>query len=254
MFTMSLNTLKMYDGSDVTCIIPARIASTRFPGKLLKFLGKHTVLEHTYNSALLFKGFKDVVIASGDSDITQYCQAKKLQYIDCFGDFNSGSERVLFAAKTLGARGRIVNLQADQPFIESSDLSLLVNNSRSGGISTLIKPINNLDSIQGEQPVFATINSNNRIITFSRQKIPAGHSLFNYNLHIGIYLYSEKVLSDVNIFHNCLWSKSEKLEQLEFLCRGISFTGIESTNTHYEINTEKDLNYALNFKVSREIL
>jgi 3-deoxy-manno-octulosonate cytidylyltransferase (CMP-KDO synthetase) len=244
----------MYNHSEVTCIIPARIASTRFPGKLLKLLGEHTVLEHTYNSAKLFNGFQDVVIASGDSEISDYCRYKNLQYIDCFGDFNSGSERVLHAAQILGVKGRVVNLQADQPFIEKSDLSLLVNNSRSKGISTIIKPINSLDAIQGEQPVFTTIDSNNNILTFSRQKIPSGHSLFKYNLHIGIYLYSTEVLFDINIFHNCPWSSFEKLEQLEFLCRGVRFTAIESTSAYYEINTERDLINANNYKSSREFL
>ena len=79
---------------EVTCLIPARYDSSRLPGKLLSSLGTKTVLETVYWAAVNSGLFSSVIIASGDKKISDYCKSQKLSFLECFGNFESGSERI----------------------------------------------------------------------------------------------------------------------------------------------------------------
>jgi CMP-2-keto-3-deoxyoctulosonic acid synthetase len=131
-------------------------------------------------------------------------------------------------------------------------MKLLIANYNPIGISTLIKSATSPISVDNDHPVYVTLNKAKKIITFSRREIPAGHTNNLYYHHIGVYLFSEKILSNKSIFHNCPWAKSELLEQLEFICNGIDFIGVDTESEHYEINTENDLNRAHNFLLTKD--
>jgi 3-deoxy-manno-octulosonate cytidylyltransferase (CMP-KDO synthetase) len=226
---------------EVTCLIPARYDSSRLPGKLLASLGAKTVLENVYWAAVNSGLFSSVIIASGDKKISDYCKSQKLSYLECFENFESGSERIIWAAKKLKLNGWIVNLQGDQPFITNEDLKSLLLKHDLQSVTTLIVPIpKGID----DGPVRATVNDNGEIVTFSRARIPSGHSLFNVNIHVGVYLYPESIWQQKNLFHDCPWSIQESLEQLNLICRGIKFLAAISNSQSIEINTHADLEQA----------
>jgi 3-deoxy-manno-octulosonate cytidylyltransferase (CMP-KDO synthetase) len=235
----------------VTCIIPARFDSSRFPGKLLQPLNSSEVLGMTYSRAVRSNLFRQVIIASGDIKISEYCRERSFDYVETYGNYANGSERVFDAARILQVQDDVVNLQGDQPLFNLEDLKLLLNaNVPSSTVRTLIYPVRNALDNLGSNPVHATLNLRNEIITFSRCKIPAGHSTYELFFHIGIYLYTSSILMQVareRVFHDCPWSQTEALEQLNFLCRGVKIHGIFAQNLVPEINTKQDLLDARNY-------
>jgi 3-deoxy-manno-octulosonate cytidylyltransferase (CMP-KDO synthetase) len=231
----------MISKDQVTCFIPARFNSSRLPGKLLHTLGKSTVIENVYNVAVSSDLFNEVFIVSGDKKISDYCRLRGLNYIECLEDFNSGSERVISAAKKLKLSNWIVNLQGDQPFTTFNDFKSLLSLSHAQAATTLIVPRTN-DTSHGS--VYVSINDKSEIVTFSRRNIPSGHSKFMYHTHIGLYLYPKYVWGQTNLFHNCPWSITESLEQLNLICKGIKILAATSIRNRIEINTQYDLDLA----------
>ena len=226
---------------EVTCLIPARYDSSRLPGKLLSSLGTKTVLENVYWAAVNSGLFSSVIIASGDKRISDYCKSQELNYLECFGNFESGSERIIWAAKKLKLHGWIVNLQGDQPFITNENLNSLLSKHDLQSVTTLIVPTpKGID----DGAVRATVNSNGEIVTFSRASIPSGHSSFAVNIHVGIYLYPQPIWQQKNLFHDCPWSIQESLEQLNLICKGVKFLAAISNSQNIEINTHADLEQA----------
>ena len=236
----------------VTCIIPARFESSRFLGKLLQPLNGIEVLGMTYLRAVDSGLFTQVIIASGDELISDYCERNNFKFSETYGEYSNGSERVIAAAQNLGIQDDLVNLQADQPLFEAGDLKkLLDQEAESSSVKTLVYPVKDIFIETGSNPVHATLNANSEIITFSRCKIPAGHSNLKHFFHIGIYFYpidALKRISSEKVFHDCNWSKLESLEQLNLLCSGIKMIGVIANKLVPEINTQEDL------KVAREYL
>ncbi len=234
----------------VHCIIPARIASSRFPGKLLAKLGSSTVLFSTYQRAKDTKIFESVTVAAGDSTVYNYCENNGISCIQAYNDFPNGSERVIWAATKLDLSGPVVNVQADQPLFNQMDLLRLTElGSRNDTLATLLHPISKENLNPALNPVYATANRENRILTFSRLNVPSGHSKIDHLLHVGIYFFPEffwKNASTQEVFHDCQWSKNENLEQLNLICAGLFMAGVEASSFPPEINTHEDL-LAANF-------
>lgn len=227
------------------CIIPARYGSTRFPGKLLKKLDESEVLLHTYRRAIETNAFSRVLVSAGDEQIREYCSKHGLEYIESFEEFNSGSERVIGTARKLGIKEDVVNLQADQPFIGSTELINLVKRGvELNEICTLMFPEEKAETNHGENPVFISIDLMGRIATFSRARIPSGHHTSARIIHIGVYFFPFSSWRHKNLFHVCPWVNTEKLEQLSILCSGEGIYGVIAENLWPEINTLNDLNSA----------
>lgn len=232
----------------VHCIIPARFDSSRFPGKLLAKLGTSTVLNSTYSKAVGSKIFDSVIVAAGDQAIFDFCVEAEINCIKAFDEFLNGSERVIWAATELKLRGPVVNVQADQPLFNQPDLRRLTEvGSVTDNVATLVHPISKSKLNPLVKPVYVTTNRENKILTFSRLNIPSGHSEIDYLLHIGIYYFPEdfwKNALNMNVFHDCKWSRTENLEQLNLLCSGFEIMGVEAHDFPPEINTLEDLQLA----------
>lgn len=232
----------------VHCIIPARFDSSRFPGKLLAKLGKDIVLNSTYSKAVASKIFDSVIVAAGDQAIFDFCGEHEIKCIKAFDEFLNGSERVIWTANELKLKGPVVNVQADQPLFNQLDLGRLVGvGLLTGNIATLLYPISKTQLNPLVKPVYATTNRENKILTFSRLNIPSGHSEIDFLLHIGIYYFPEDFWRNalkMNAFHNCNWSRTESLEQLNLLCSGFEIIGVEAHEFPPEINTLEDLQLA----------
>jgi 3-deoxy-manno-octulosonate cytidylyltransferase (CMP-KDO synthetase) len=235
----------------VHCIIPARFASSRFPGKLLAQLGTGTVLNSTYSKAVGSKIFDSVIVAAGDQTIFDFCMEREIECIKAFNEFPNGSERVIWAATELKLSGPVVNVQADQPLFNHLDLRRLTEvGLLTDSLATLLHPISKNQLNPLVKPVYATTNREHKILTFSRLNIPSGHSEIDFLLHIGIYYFPEnfwKNALNMNAFHNCKWSRTENLEQLNLLCSGLEITGVEAHDFPPEINTLEDLHLANTF-------
>ena len=237
-------------------IIPARYASTRFPGKPLAVLGGKTVIQRVYEqvSSLL----DEVYVATDDERIFQAVGAFGGRAIMTRSDHKSGTDRIEEAAEKIGAEADvIINVQGDEPFIQPTQIRTLMQlfDVPETQIGTLGKPFESIDAI--ENPNSPKIVTDNRgfALYFSRSPIPyvrgkeRNEWLASYPFlkHLGIYAYRREVLREVTQLPQGRLEKAESLEQLRWLENGyrirVGLTDVETVG----IDTPEDLKRAEQF-------
>ncbi len=109
-------------------LIPARMASTRFPNKPLYLLNRKAMIHHVYDRAKQCPSLDEVHICSGDKEIWEYCQTNDISYIPTFKEHASGTDRIYEAVKTLDLTPNdlILNIQGDMPYIPENALRVLL--------------------------------------------------------------------------------------------------------------------------------
>lgn len=237
-------------------IIPARFASTRFPGKPLALINNKPMIQHVYEQSK--KVFDNVFVATDDNRIADAVKEFGGEFILTRDDHQSGTDRVFEAAQKAKENGIefdvVVNIQGDEPFIQPMQLSLLKDcfNDNLVEIATLIKAIDNADDLfdVNKPKVITTLNGN--AIYFSRQTIPfiRGEEKDNWNSkhkffkHIGLYAYTFKALEKISSLSQSSLEIAESLEQNRWLENGVfiktAITDIETIG----IDTPEDLEKA----------
>lgn len=239
-----------------TAIIPARYASTRFPGKPLAVLGGKTVIQRVYEqvSSLL----DEVYVATDDERIFQTVEAFGGRAVMTRTDHKSGTDRIEEAAEKIGSQADvIINVQGDEPFIQPSQIKTLMQlfDAPETQIGTLGKRFENIEGV--ENPNSPKIVTDNRgfALYFSRSPIPfvrgkeRSEWLANYPFlkHLGIYAYRREVLREVTQLPQGNLEKAESLEQLRWLENGyrirVGLTDVETVG----IDTPEDLKRAEEF-------
>ena len=237
-------------------IIPARYASTRFPGKPLAVLGGKTVIQRVYEqvSSLL----DEVYVATDDERIFQAVEAFGGRAVMTRTDHKSGTDRIEEAAEKIGSQADvIINVQGDEPFIQPSQIKTLMQlfDAPETQIGTLGKRFENIEGV--ENPNSPKIVTDNRgfALYFSRSPIPfvrgkeRSEWLANYPFlkHLGIYAYRREVLREVTQLPQGNLEKAESLEQLRWLENGyrirVGLTDVETVG----IDTPEDLKRAEEF-------
>ena len=237
-------------------IIPARYASTRFPGKPLAVLGGKTVIQRVYEqvSSLL----DEVYVATDDERIFQAVEAFGGRAVMTRSDHKSGTDRIEEAAEKIGSQADvIINVQGDEPFIQPSQIKTLMQlfDAPETQIGTLGKRFENIEGV--ENPNSPKIVTDNRgfALYFSRSPIPfvrgkeRSEWLANYPFlkHLGIYAYRREVLREVTQLPQGNLEKAESLEQLRWLENGyrirVGLTDVETVG----IDTPEDLKRAEEF-------
>ena len=234
-------------------IIPARYASTRFPGKPLAVLGGKTVIQRVYEqvSSLL----DEVYVATDDERIFQAVEAFGGRAVMTRTDHKSGTDRIEEAAEKIGSDADvIINVQGDEPFIQPSQIETLMHlfDAPETQIGTLGK---RFETIEGaENPNSPKIVTDNRgfALYFSRSPIPFVRGIdrnqwleaYPFLKHLGIYAYRREVLREVTQLPQGNLEKAESLEQLRWLENGyrirVGLTDVETVG----IDTPEDLKKA----------
>ncbi len=241
-------------------IIPARYASTRFPGKPLAILGGKTVIQRVYEQASSV--LEETYVATDDERIFQAVEQFGGRVVMTRTDHKSGTDRIEEAAEKIGTDADvIINVQGDEPFIQPSQIETLMRlfDNPTTQIGTLGK---RFDSIE------ATLNPNSpKIVTdlqgfalyFSRSIIPfvrgkdQAEWLKSYPFvkHLGLYAYRREVLREVTQLPQSPLELAESLEQLRWLENGyrirVGLTDVETVG----IDTPEDLARAEEFLKSR---
>ena len=239
-----------------TAIIPARYASTRFPGKPLAVLGGKTVIQRVYEqvSSLL----DEVYVATDDERIFQTVEAFGGRAVMTRTDHKSGTDRIEEAAEKIGSQADvIINVQGDEPFIQPSQIKTLMQlfDASETQIGTLGKRFENIEGV--ENPNSPKIVTDNRgfALYFSRSVIPYVRGQesatwlehFPYLKHLGVYAYRRQVLHEVTQLPQSPLEKAESLEQLRWLENGyrirVGLTNVETVG----IDTPEDLQRAEDF-------
>ena len=229
-------------------IIPARYASTRFPGKPLAILGGKTVIQRVYEqvSTLL----DEVYVATDDERIFQCVEAFGGRAVMTRSDHKSGTDRIQEAATKIGTDADvIINVQGDEPFIET--LMHLFDDPQTQ-IGTLGKPFESIEAIENPNSPKIVVDNRGFALYFSRSVIPyirgkernEWFGEYPFLKHLGIYAYRREVLAEVTQLPQSSLEKAESQEQLRWLQNGyrirVGLTDVETVG----IDTPEDLQRA----------
>jgi 3-deoxy-manno-octulosonate cytidylyltransferase (CMP-KDO synthetase) len=214
--------------SEVTAIIPARWASTRFPGKpLVKLRGKPLV-QHVWERAQRAKSVDRVIVATDDMRIAEAAFDFGAEVALTSSKHPTGTDRLAEVASKLKSSAIILNVQGDEPDIAPSTIDRLVRALQDDpklGMVTAANPISTAADIGNPNVVKVVTDLAGRALYFSRSVIPHdrdGRGEIKYLRHQGIYGYRRKVLLDFVKWKPTPLEKAEKLEQLRALENGVS--------------------------------
>jgi 3-deoxy-manno-octulosonate cytidylyltransferase (CMP-KDO synthetase) len=234
-------------------IIPARYASTRFPGKPLAVLGRKTVIQRVYEqvSSVLSEAY----VATDDERIFATVERFGGRAVMTRTDHKSGTDRIQEAVEKIGTQADvIINVQGDEPFIQPSQIETLMHlfDDPDTQIGTLGKPFDSMEAVENPNSPKIVTDVRGFALYFSRSVIPyirdTTHlSPLNTHLyikHLGIYAYRREVLADVTRLPQSSLEKAESLEQLRWLQNGyrirVGLTNVETVG----IDTPEDLQRA----------
>ena len=237
-------------------IIPARYASTRFPGKPLAMLGGMTMIERVYRQVSLV--LDRVVVATDDDRIMEAVEAFGGHAVMTSAEHRSGTDRCQEAfLKAGGGEDVIINIQGDEPFIQPDQLQAIKAcfDDEGTDIATLVRPFDSsrpYSELENPNTPKVVLDSQMRARYFSRSVIPFVRgkdpeewpAATQYYTHVGMYAYRAAVLAAITRLPQSPLELAESLEQLRWLENGYTIrAGVTATAT-IGIDTPEDLERA----------
>lgn len=236
----------------ILAVIPARYASTRFPGKPLVDIGGKTMIRRVYEQVLKSGKVDKAVVATDDERILEHVQSFGGAVMLTRADHPSGTDRCAEVATHFPDADYVLNVQGDEPFIQPEQIDLLADTLLSQAdisIATLAKKITREDDLFNPNVVKVVFSARSGAIYFSRHPVPfvrgveredwlQHHTFFK---HIGLYGFHRAVLSDIAGLQPALLERAESLEQLRWLENGLRIAvGVTELETS-GIDTPEDL-------------
>ena len=244
-----MDSLKKYIG-----IIPARYASTRFPGKPMALIQGKSMIQRVYEQAS--KVLDMVYVATDDERIFKAVKEFGGRVIMTSTSHSSGTDRCAEAIcrveQEVGEQFDVVlNIQGDEPFIEPQQISLLMEcfEQPQTQIATLVKIASLPDEVFNPNRPKVVLGSNQQALYFSRSPIPFIRGAeqedwlrsAKFYLHIGLYAFRKDVLLEVTRLPQSPLEKAESLEQLRWLENGFHIAVRTTTYDSFGIDTPEDL-------------
>ncbi len=236
-------------------LIPARYASTRFPGKPLVDIGGKSMICRVYEQCLKASSLTDVYVATDDQRIFGHVVDSGGRVMMTAGHHRTGTERCHEALLQLEEQGHsydvVINIQGDEPFIDPGQIDKLAAcfGNKEVNIATLRKAVNSIDELNSPNIIKVVCNLAGNAIYFSRSSVPyvrgyepedwpASHTFYK---HIGIYAFRTESLKKVCTLQPSPLETAESLEQLRWLENGMDIR-VEITMTEsHSIDTPEDL-------------
>ncbi len=243
-------------------IIPARYASTRFPGKPLALLGGKPVIQHVYEKVAAV--LEAAYVATDDERIYDVVKSFGGQVVMTRTDHKSGTDRIEEAIEKIGGEWDVVvNVQGDEPFVAKSQLDTICHcfDDPTTQIATLGKPFESMEAVQNPNSPKIVVDNMGFAMYFSRSVIPyvrgkeksSWLTHYPFLKHLGIYAYRKDVLRQVTQLPQSSLEIAESLEQLRWLQNGfkikVGTTDVETVG----IDTPQDLERAEEFLKSQHL-
>ena len=237
-------------------IIPARYASTRFPGKPLAMLGGRTVIQRVYEQVAAV--LEEAYVATDDERIFKAVEEFGGRVVMTRQDHKSGTDRIEEAAEKIGTQADvIINIQGDEPFIQKSQIETLKSlfENSDTQIGTLGKKFESIEAATNPNSPKIVTDKNGFALYFSRSVIPYIRGKeqtewlqhFPFLKHLGLYAYRRDVLRQITQLPQSPLELAESLEQLRWLENGyrirVGLTDVETVG----IDTPEDLRRAEEF-------
>ena len=231
----------------ITAVIPARMASTRLPGKPLLDLCGKPIIQWVYERAIAAGCFDSVIVAAPDPEI--------LSAVEAFGgkaaltsiEHRSGSDRIAEVCRTMDTGEIIVNVQGDEPMLDPGAVARLgsaLAEDDSIRMGSLMRPLDESEDPDDPNLVKVVVDRNGFALYFSRSRIPyvrdPGATARVYG-HIGVYAYRKDFLLEFTSSPPTMLEKAESLEQLRALENGYKIKMIETSARPIGVDTPEDL-------------
>ncbi len=225
-------------------IIPARIASTRLPRKILRNINGHPMLWHVYHAARACEALDDVIVATDSDEIANVCHANGWNVRMTSPDHRSGTDRVHEVAQTVAA-DVYVNVQGDEPLARREHLDVLLQLMARPDVQvgTLKTPCS-AEDVNNPNAVKVVTALDARALYFSRATIPFDRDRtgeVRYCKHLGFYAYRKPALDAFCTWPESQLERSERLEQLRLLDNGVAIHVAETPYDTVGVDTEEDL-------------
>ncbi len=227
-------------------IIPARLASTRLPRKMLREIAGTPLVGWVYEAVRSSPLLSDVIIATDSEEIMEACRTHGWNACMTASIHRSGTERVHEISNSIAA-DVYVNVQGDEPLVRPEQISTLLDVMRNPAVQvgTLKTPCPR-DEIGNPHAVKVVTAPDGRAFYFSRSTIPFDRDKTGqrYFKHLGLYAYRKPALNLFVSRPESVLEKSERLEQLRFLENGIAIYVGETPYDSIGVDTEEDLHRA----------
>jgi 3-deoxy-manno-octulosonate cytidylyltransferase (CMP-KDO synthetase) len=232
-------------------IIPARYASSRFPGKPLADICGKSMIQRVYEQAKKAQTLSDVVVATDDSRIEDHVLAFGGNVIRTAATHESGTDR---CAEVIGLTpdfDTVINIQGDEPLINPEQIDLIGHKLKDENvlIATLIKRIHSQEELHNTNTPKVVCGINGQAIYFSRQAIPHVRGVEEpkwleknpFYKHIGIYGYETDTLKQLAKLSPSPLEQTECLEQLRWLEHGYTIHTVETSVETLAVDSPEDL-------------
>ena len=215
---------------NVVAIIPARWASSRFPGKPLALIAGKPMIQWVYERTRQAETLTDIIVATDDDRIVDAVTAFGGRAVMTPSELPSGTDRAAFVARELDVDA-VINVQGDEPLIDPHAIDVLTEtllSETTTRMATLVRKITEANEVDNPNIVRVVIDNNNDALYFSRAAVPYARDIekeswvdhYTYYDHIGIYAYRKDFLLQLTELPISMLEQAEKLEQLRVLENG----------------------------------
>lgn len=230
------------------CIIPARYAASRFPGKLMQKLGHKSVILHTHDNTVATGLFDEVIVATDSEIIYKEITGNGGKAVMSRKQHESGSDRIAEAVAEMDT-DIVVNVQGDEPFVQKEPLEKLLSvfEGKEGNkveVASLMQLLTEQKLIKDSNYVKVAVDRNMNALFFSRSIIPFRRNTevsIPYYEHIGIYAFRKQALMYFTEWPITPLENAEKIECLRYLEYGVAIKMVVTEYMGIEIDTPEDL-------------
>jgi len=248
----------------IVCVIPARFASQRLPGKPMLMIGNAPMIEWVYKRACKSDRFDDVIVATDNQKIFEHIASFDGHAVITPEDLPSGTDRVAYVARNINA-DIFLNLQGDEPLITQEVLEKVCRafEDPEVEIATPVTRIETVADLKDPNLVRVVLDNQMNALYFTRAIIPYFRDLekyeewldhYQYFKHIGIYAYRKEFLLRLTELQPGKLEQVEKLEQLRVLEHGYKIRAVITDYQSRSVDTEEDLikmnNYIRNHQIT----
>ena len=231
-------------------LVPARLESTRLEKKLLRLISDTPLVVLTARNLLNSKLFNEVCVVTDSDEIIEVLKKYSIKFFKSSKHYETGTDRISEFVNNFNC-DLIINVQGDEPFINKSDLNLIIQNFKEDykneieaiSLKTLIK---NDNEINNPNNVKVITDNNSYAIYFSRFALPYNRlgNEIKYYKHVGIYAFRKKALLKFSNLKKSELEKSEMIEAIRFVENGMKIKILEVKNNYIGIDTIEDLKKA----------
>ena len=216
-------------------VIPARWASTRFPGKALAMIAGVSLIQRVYERAKRSKRASAVFVATDDQRIADHVASFGGRAVQPQGEFESGTDRIAASLPLLGGEfDAVVNVQGDEPLIDPDAIDRIVDALGSADIATLACPLES-GELRSRDIVKVVTALDGTALYFSREPLAGAER------HVGLYGYQTRVLRALAKLEPSPLERAESLEQLRALQNGFKIRVLHTAKPHLGVDRPEDV-------------